>query len=127
MLKPVFYLLLIPAAFTQINQIGPSQKKNEKINGTDTIVEENGKRNLRLSEDFKAKNGPDLQIVFSPLPFDEINGENALGDGAVSIGLLASNKGVQEFVLPDDLDLTHMRCVLIHCVKYTRIWGGAPL
>ena len=127
MFRSALWLLLIPAAFAQVHEHGPFLKKKEKIKGSYTLVEENGRWILRFSEDFATKNGPDLQIVFSPKPFDAVNGKNALADGAVSIGLLTSNKGAQEYVLPEDLDLTHMKCILIHCVKYTRLWGGAPL
>ena len=106
---------------------GEFQKKKEKITGSFTILESDGKTILVLSDNFKTKNGPDLQIVFSPMTFSAINGKNALDKGAVSLGLMKSNKGGQRYELPADLDLAKMKSILIHCVKYTRLWGGAPL
>jgi hypothetical protein len=106
---------------------GAFQKKKEKIKGTFVIKDHNGQKILELSEDFKTKNGPDLQLVFSPMNFADINGKNALDNGAVSLGLMQSNKGAQTYEIPANVDLSKMKSILIHCVKYTRLWGGAPL
>ena len=103
------------------------QKKKEKIQGSFSIIERDRQTWIVFSADFRTKKGPDLQLVLSPLAFSETSGRNAMNYGAVSLGLLKSHKGPQEFKVPEDVDLAGFRCVLIHCVKYDRLWGGAPL
>ena len=121
-------LLLLCTTVVAANELfsGTFLKKKEKITGTFTIKKVGDRTLLELSDDFKTRSGPDLQIVFSPKSFEKVNGKNAMED-AVSIALLKSNKGRQTFEIPADLNLAKMRCILIHCVKYTRLWGGAPL
>ena len=124
----LFSLALIFALPLTSGQATETQfrKKKEKISGSFRIISRGEKRLLTFSGDFKTRSGPDLQVVFSPLPFDEANGKNAM-DGAVTVGLLSSNKGAQEYEIPASLDLSTMKSLLIHCVKYTRLWGGAGL
>ncbi len=106
---------------------GTFVKNYQKIAGSYVIRKVGDTRTLELSADFKTKSGPDLQIIFSPLALEKTTGKNADGKGSVSIGLLKSNKGSQTYALPDDLDLSKHRSVLIHCVKYAKLWGGASL
>ncbi len=121
-------LILWPGALAGDETIsGSFQRKDIKVTGSFTIEKVDGKTVLSLGSDFKTKSGPDLQIVFSPMPFAKVNGKNALDGGAVSIGELKSNKGAQTYEIPANVDLSKMKCVLIHCVKYSKLWGGGPL
>ena len=106
---------------------GSFVKKFKPIEGTFLIRQVGDKRELVLDEAFKTKKGPDLQIIFSPLTIEQAENGNADGKGSLSIGLLQSNKGAQSYELPADLELTQYRSLLIHCVKYTKLWGGASL
>ena len=108
---------------------GPTtfQKKKEKITGSFSIETNAGKTFIVFSNDFKTKKGPDLQLVLSTLEFAKTNGKNAMKNQAISLGLLKSNKGAQRFEVPANIDLAKFKCVLIHCVKYDRLWGGASL
>ena len=120
-------LCCVPALYAQTLHSGTFSKKKEKIEGSFTIKNMDGKKVLILDDAFKTKKGPDLQVVLSPLLLDGTNGDNALSQGAISLGALKSNKGSQRYSLPDDLDLSVMRSLLIHCVKYSKLWGGASL
>jgi len=43
------------------------------------------------------------------------------------VAALKSNKGDQFYSLPPDLDLTAYKSIIIHCKKYTKLWGAASL
>ncbi len=124
---PLFLLCITVVTANDQLYTGTFQKKKEKIAGTFTIKKNGDKTVLELSDDFKTRSGPDLQIIISPVAFEKVNGKNALKSGAVSIAPLKSNKGGQVFEIPADMNLADMSCILIHCVKYSRLWGGAPL
>ena len=79
-----------------------------------------------LGSDFKTKKGPDLKLVLSPLAADKVKAKTAL-DGSLNLGLLKSEKGRQEFRLPDGTELTRYRSVLIHCELKTKLWSAAAL
>lgn len=81
---------------------------------------------LILGDDFATKEGPDLKLVLSPLTVDEVKSKTALKDALV-LGLLPSEKGASRFAVPAGTDLARFRSVLIHCEKYTILWGAAPL
>ena len=125
-------LLLLTAPFLTaapegILARGVFQQKSKRLEGSFTIRQSNGKRVLVFDENFAAKAGPDLQVILSPLSLDEANGKNAAGTGSVSLAPLKRTSGGQSYDLPADLDLAEFRSVLIHCVKYAVLWGGAPL
>lgn len=101
-------------------------KKKYKINGDWSIVQEGGKTIIRFSDDFKTKKGPDLKVFLSPQSVGDVTGKTAL-DGAVTLGVLKSNKGTQDYVIPKGVSLANFSSVLIHCEAYSVLWGGGRL
>ena len=101
-------------------------KKKYKINGTWTLVEHSDKTLIRFSGDFKTKSGPDLKVFLSPKSEAEVNGKNAL-EGAIQLGVLANNRGAQEYEIPAGTDLSQFSTVLVHCEAYSVLWGGGSL
>lgn len=101
-------------------------KKKNRIKGSWEIVESGGQTILRLSDKFKTKNAPDLKVFLSPHSASEANSDNALQD-AVLLGVLKSNKGAQEYVIPAEIDTAEYSTILIHCEAYSVLWGGASL
>jgi len=120
----VFVLSLV-AMFANADESGAWEKKSQKIKGTWSIVEQDGGFVLNLSEDFKTRNAPDLKLVLTKASLAETNNNNALADTHVIISLLESNKGAQSYALPDDY--ADYDTLLIHCEKYSKLWGGASL
>ncbi len=102
---------------------GTFTKKRYSVKGEWEIVTVDGKPAIRFSEDFKTKNGPDLKVFLSQKPVGDLSGKTALG-GAVSIGVLKSNKGVQTYIIPDDINLGDYKSVIVHCEAYSVLWGG---
>ncbi|MEO0482700.1 MAG: DM13 domain-containing protein [Planctomycetota bacterium] len=102
-------------------------KKTSKTKGYWEIVRrDDGSRVLRLGDNFKTKKAPDLKLVLSPHTTKQAKSKNALEGGTV-LGLLASHKGAQEFVIPDSVDLGSFSTVLIHCEQYTKLWSASEL
>ena len=115
-----------PVAAATTTTSGSFEKTSFSINGDWAIVNENGQRILRFSDDFKTKNGPDLKLFLSPKSVGDVTGKTAT-QGAVKLSVLRSNKGSQDYVIPADIDLSQYGSILIHCEAYSKLWGGANL
>ena len=107
-------------------QTGNFEKRAFNIKGDWEIVKENGQTIFRLSEDFKTKNGPDLKLFLSPKTVGNATGSTATQD-AVRLGVLKSNKGGQDYIIPSNIDLSQYGSILIHCEAFSKLWGGANL
>ena len=79
-----------------------------------------------FSDDFRTKNGPDLKVFLSKNTVSDATGRNATTN-AIRRGVLKSNKGGQEYVLPEGVTLTDFSSVLVHCEAYSKLWGGADI
>jgi len=67
-------------------------KKSQSINGSWGIDKRDDGDYLVLSDNFKTRKGPDLKLMLSTLPSDEVNGKNASAN-SLTIAPLASHKG----------------------------------
>ena len=101
---------------------GTWTKSNYSIDGGWRIEKIGDKLNVILDNDFATKKAPDLKIFFSKEPLDGLTSKNA-----VLVTELTSNKGSQSYVIDKDIDITTYQTILIHCEKYSVLWGGAPL
>ncbi len=97
-----------------------------KITGTWRIYEEDGKTFIALSDDFRTRRGPDLKIFLSPLAADDVTGRNAT-DGSVLVTKLKKSRGAQTFEIPAGTDLSAYQSVVIHCERFSKLWGAGPL
>jgi len=80
---------------------------------------------LRL-EEFQVEDGPDLHVYLTTQdPVENISGSD-LPD-AVDLGILKNLRGDQSYELPEDLDLTEYRSVVIWCVPFQVPFIAAPL
>jgi len=91
--------------------------------GSATIYElPSGERILRF-EDFVSKNGPDLHIYLSTeAPVTTFAG---LGADERHLGALKGNVGSQNYSIPDDIDLSRYRSVVIYCVPFRVVFSTA--
>lgn len=81
-----------------------------------------------LTNDFRTDDGPDLHVLLSPTGAAKAESENTMaGGGAVVLGSLEALSGAQMFDVPDTLRLDRYRSSLIHCVKFTHLYGAAPV
>lgn len=127
--------LVTGAAAAEVVAEGVWQKVDYAVAGSWRIVRDGGTYTVVLDDDFETKNGPDLHILLSPRPLAELTDETA-GDGALVVGLLKTSdtallfkkmKGAQSLELPPGTDPGAYRTILIHCVRFSHLWAGAPL
>lgn len=105
---------------------GEFQKKKYRIKGAWAIEARADGDYIVLSEDFKTKSGPDLKIFLSPKTVSDVTGTTAV-DGSVLVSVLNTNKGAQEYRIPDGVNLADFQSVLIHCEAFSVLWGGGDL
>ncbi len=131
LLKTVLVLAVVAswlgsAAAGDVRKSGNWSRQELKISGEWSIVEEQGRLHVRLSDGFKTKSGPDLKIFLSHSDLDSLTGKNATSH-AVLIAPLSSNKGAQSFAIPAGVEPSEYKSIIIHCEKYSKLWGGASL
>ena len=99
-------------------------KKKQKIAGEWLIEIRSGEAYLVLGEDFKTRSAPDLKFVLSKTSVEDVNSKNAL-DGSLFVANLKSPSGEQIYKLPSNFD--EYSTLLLHCEKYTKLWGAASI
>ena len=98
-----------------------------KGEGAATLVRlPDGQTVLRLEDDFRVTNGPDLYVYLSDSAAPRTSAE-LHGTGAFEVAQLKGNVGGQNYALPDDLDLTRFRSVVIYCRRFTTVFSTAEL
>lgn len=100
--------------------------KERKITGNWSLKQEGENIYIVFHSNFKTKSGPDLKVFISTQDISNTNGKNA-NKNALLLKDLSSNKGEQKYLIPSNIDLSQYKCVLIHCVKYAKLWGGGKL
>ena len=108
--------VLVMGSFIDIDPIHGAE-------GSATIYElPDGGRVLRF-EDFRSKNGPDLHVYLSTeAPTSTFAG---LGEDAVHLGELKGNVGNQNYGLPQAVDLSAYRSVVIYCRPFKVVFSTA--
>ena len=131
-----FSVALSPAAFAQdavaveaVEVSLPSGnfiKKKKKLKGGWEVVQRDGNTYIKFADDFSASKGPDLKVFLSPLSVAEATGKTA-AEGALNIGELQKTKGAQEYLVPAEVNIADYSSVLVHCEKFSVLWGGGDL
>ena len=81
-----------------------------------------------MGDDFEAKKAPDLKIFLSTNDLDDIDGDNANSKSkSVLVAKLTSYKGKAKYLVPSNIKISDYTTILVHCEKYSKFWGGAPL
>jgi Electron transfer DM13 len=94
--------------------------------GTAKVVElADGSRFVRL-EGLETSDGPDLRVYLTDQPVSD--DWRIWDDGAfVDLGALKGNVGDSNYRIPDDVDLSGFRTVVIWCRRFTVGFGVAPI
>lgn len=104
----------------------PFVKKRYSIKGDWSVLEKDGQTQIKFSDNFNTKGGPDLKVYLSKIPIEELDSESA-SSGTVSIGVLKAKSGGQIYTVPDNINLTEFKSVIIHCEAFSVLWGGFNL
>ncbi len=113
-------------AFAELPSGGDFVDKKYDIDGGWTLEKRDGNWVVALDEGFKTKAGPDLKIFLSPQSIGDVTGKTAV-KGSVLVSALQSNTGAQEYVLPASVNPEDFSSLLIHCEKFSVLWGGANI
>ena len=98
------------------------------------IVEENNKLYVVLGSQFKTTYGPDLHILLSKKPLQQLTDGNANSSSTI-VGLLKTTqegfsrviKGPQRLLIPKNINIEDYQSIIIHCVKFSHLWAGSSL
>lgn len=86
------------------------------------------KHEIVFGEDFEAKEAPDLKIFLSKADLDDIDSNNALNEGEpVFVAKLTSYEGAAIYSIPDSIDISQYKTIIVHREEYTKLWGGSSL
>lgn len=91
----------------------------QNVEGSVSIVDDNGQLKVILEEDFGSQSGPDLQVFLSDVA--SISNSSQL---KTNLGLLQSFSGRQEYLIPADVNYD-IKSVTIHCVDFDHLFGSA--
>ena len=105
---------------------GTWTKRSQSIKGSWHIETTAEGRFLVLDDEFRTRRAPDLKLFLSPLAADDVNARNAT-EGSTLIAKLEKAKGGQRYRIPDDIDLAAFQTLVLHCEKYTKLWGVSAL
>ncbi len=123
-------LIIITVLFTTVTfaQKGNTwAKKNYNVSGNWSVETNNGKTFLILSSDFKTSKGPDLKIFITKKSNSTISKNEAVEKYGVLLGPLKSYKGAQKYLIPAGVAISDYKTIVIHCEKYTKVWGVASI
>ncbi|CAM1373699.1 DM13 domain-containing protein [Tenacibaculum xiamenense] len=100
--------------------------KNYKITGTWSFVTKNNQKYLVFGEDFKTSRGPDVKVYLSKKSIGNIDKRESVDEGGVFLGEIKFS-GSQEFKIPESIDLKTYKSIVIHCQRYSAVWGGSNI
>ncbi|MEO0500775.1 MAG: DM13 domain-containing protein [Pseudomonadota bacterium] len=104
-----------------------SGSKGHKSSGGASIVRlTDGRHALKLEEDFRVTNGPDLRVYLSAAP-DPRSRTDVEGANYVDLGELMSAKGDQLYPIPEGVDLAGVNSAVIWCRAFSVFFSAAPL
>lgn len=104
-----------------------ADKGGQETSGAYRIEDTGEGLRLVLSETFRTDWGPDLHVVLTPTGAPEADDDNVMAPGAHVVDELQSRSGAQTYELEADLDLSAFQSVVIHCIRFTHLYGAAPL
>lgn len=105
---------------------GTWQEKNTGISGLWELRQVGDNYILVFDKAFATNSAPDLKVFLHPRGIADIDDDNAT-QGALFVSKLKNNKGRQVYQLPKGTKPGDYQSLIIHCERYSVLWGGAPL
>lgn len=93
-------------------------QNNEHVEGHASLIKDGNTYFIRLEDDFKATNGPDLYVGF---------GTDQKVDLASLFAKLKANNGGQNYQVPVNIDPTKYSSIFVYCKFFRVSFGYAPL
>ncbi len=101
--------------------------KDEITTGNWSIISKGNEIILIFKKNFQTPDGPDLKLYLSTIKMEDIGVNDAIHRAGLLIDNLKAIKGKQEYNLPNKKTLSNYKSLVIHCEKYTVVWGGINL
>jgi Electron transfer DM13 len=102
---------------------GDFVKSEHPTSGTAQIVMENGKKYLKFDSSFKSEAGPDVFVLLHRQGTPKRYGKTDY----VSLGRIKKVTGQQMYLIPNRVDITKFKSVVIWCRQFNATFGFAPL
>ncbi len=93
--------------------------------GTAVVIDAADGNTYVRFENFEVENGPDLKVYLSRAGADASDDE--LGADFVDLGTLKGNVGDQNYLVPQSVDLTRYRSVVVWCRRFSVGFAVAPI
>ena len=97
-----------------------------KGSGTASLLETPGGAGIIRFTDFEVTNGPDLE-VWLVKDADIQSSDDVLESEWVSLGQLKGNIGDQNYLIPEDIDISQYGSVVIWCEQFSVLFSAAEL
>jgi electron transfer DM13 len=94
--------------------------------GTLTVLKTGGGTILLRFTDFEVTNGPSLKVYLAKAA-DPATASDVLDGGWISLGALRGNIGDQTYTLPDNVNLSDYKSLVIWCEPFKVLFASAPL
>ncbi|WP_272064996.1 DM13 domain-containing protein [Oscillatoria sp. CS-180] len=114
-----------------IARTGLFESAEHETSGAAELISEEGQQTLRFDASFSTSNGPDLVVVLhrsADLIEETTPPAYPLNEADyVVIAPLSSTTGVQEYVIPAEINVEAFEAVAIWCQEFNATFGAAPL
>jgi hypothetical protein len=110
----------------QVLYSGVWKKRAFDTEGSWLIIQRDDRRYLRLSEHFRTRSAPCLQVLLSPDPVNLLK-DQGTPNGAALVSQLASNEGARLYEIAAAIDFARYRSILLWCERFSRLWSIASL
>ncbi|SEC94698.1 Electron transfer DM13 [Tenacibaculum sp. MAR_2009_124] len=123
------FLFIIVIMITSNNQAQERNNwvpKNYTITGIWNFSIKSNVKYLVFGEDFKTNRGPDVKVYLSKKRIEDIDKRESVDEGGVFLGEIKFS-GSQEFKIPESINLKEYKSIVVHCQKYSAVWGGSNI
>lgn len=97
-----------------------------KVEGSWKIERSGDQWVLKTGRNFNASKGPDVKVFLSKTPAEDVTRRNA-SQGSVFVQLLENFEGEMVIPLPSGVDPHEYQTLVLHCEKYTKLWGATEI
>ncbi|MEP7232424.1 MAG: DM13 domain-containing protein [Ginsengibacter sp.] len=126
-IKLLFSLLLVTNLLMGQAKHTSWTNKTYNVTGSWSLQKINDQYFFIIENDFKTSQGPDLKIFLVQKEIDKIDNNESVDTEGIFLGDLTSVTGAQRYAIPKNIDITKYHSIVIHCKKYTVVWGGVKL
>ena len=121
----VFFEALAEGAVVATGSFRDADRTHKGVGQATLVALPGGRHEVQLSS-FEVTNGPDLEVWLSEHP-DPATSADVSGNGWVSLGQLKGNVGDQAYPVPEGIDLSAYKSVVIWCEQFGVLFSPAAL